>query len=233
MPNGGRARDVYLLDSLDALERSPFEGTVWRVVRAGRDPLQGHASAGRWDPGTFDVLYTSLEADGAEAEMSFQLSRQPVYPSGLRFRLHEIAVAARKTLRFAHMRALASLGIKQARYADVAYVRTQEIGDAAFFLGFDGLVAPSARWPCLNLVIFTERLGSADLRLVKSEPVDLVAWRSRAQPKGGSAAPVQLTSNRPAAPMPPPMHMVTTTFLAPRRLPSIRAWPTRRAPLMP
>src|SRR6185295_18538772 len=43
----------------------------------------------------------------------------------------------------------------------------------------------------------------------------------------------QATSNSPAAPMPPPMHMVTTTSLAPRRLPSISAWPTRRAPLMP
>ena len=36
------------------------------------------------------------------------------------------------------------------------------------------------------------------------------------------------TSKIPAAPMPPPMHMVTATRLAPRRLPSIRAWPVRR-----
>ena len=41
------------------------------------------------------------------------------------------------------------------------------------------------------------------------------------------------TSNRPAAPIPPPMHMVQTTYFTPRRLPSIRAWPTIRAPLMP
>jgi len=36
------------------------------------------------------------------------------------------------------------------------------------------------------------------------------------------------TSNTPAAPMPPPMHIVTSTRLAPRRLPSISAWPVRR-----
>jgi RES domain-containing protein len=185
MPKEGRARDLHLLDALDALERLPFEGTVWRVVREGRDPLEGHASAGRWDPGTFEVLYTSLEADGAQAEMSFQLSRQPVYPSQLRFRLHEIAVAAHKTLRFADLRALAPFGVEQARYADLAYLRTQEIGDAAHFLGFDGIVAPSARWPCLNLVLFTDRLASDNLRLTRSDPADLVAWRSRAQSKGG------------------------------------------------
>ena len=43
----------------------------------------------------------------------------------------------------------------------------------------------------------------------------------------------QRTSNTPAAPMPPPMHMVTQTNLAPRLLPSIRAWPVRRWPLTP
>ncbi len=41
------------------------------------------------------------------------------------------------------------------------------------------------------------------------------------------------TSNSPAAPMPPPMHIVTTTYLTPRRLPSINAWPTKREPVMP
>ena len=41
------------------------------------------------------------------------------------------------------------------------------------------------------------------------------------------------TSKMPQAPMPPPMHMVTATRLAPRRLPSIRAWPVRRWPLTP
>src|SRR6267142_748964 len=40
-------------------------------------------------------------------------------------------------------------------------------------------------------------------------------------------------SKSPAAPMPPPMHIVTTTCLTPRRLPSMSAWPVRRAPEAP
>ena len=36
------------------------------------------------------------------------------------------------------------------------------------------------------------------------------------------------TSNTAAAPMPPPMHIVTPTRLAPRRLPSMWAWPVKR-----
>jgi hypothetical protein len=30
--------------------------------------------------------------------------------------------------------------------------------------------------------------------------------------------------------MPPPMHMVTTAYFAPRRRPSIKMWPASRAP---
>lgn len=43
----------------------------------------------------------------------------------------------------------------------------------------------------------------------------------------------QATSNSPAAPIPPAMHIVTTTNFTPRRLPSISACPTSRAPDMP
>jgi RES domain-containing protein len=180
MPNEARARDLDLLDALDALERTAFEGTVWRAVREARDPVEGHPSAGRWDPGKFDVLYTALEPDGALAEIHFHLSRQPVFPSMLRYRLHEIEVRTRKTLRLADMRALANLGVEEARYQEVLYGRTQEVGDAAFFLGFDGIIAPNARLPCLNLILFTERLGPDDLSALASKPVDVRGWRRQA-----------------------------------------------------
>src|SRR5262249_45276038 len=61
-------------------------------------------------------------------------------------------------------------------------------------------------------------------------------------PQGGRAArrdgpsfcgQGQKISNSPAAPIPPPMHMVTTPSFAPRRLPSYMTWPTQRAPVMP
>ncbi len=44
---------------------------------------------------------------------------------------------------------------------------------------------------------------------------------------------VQATSNSAAAPMPPPTHIVATTYFTPRRLPSINACPTTRTPVMP
>ncbi len=180
MAGGRPAHDHQLLDALDALDRTPFEQSVWRVVRESRDPVQGHASGGRWDPGTFDVLYTACEPDGAVAEMHFHLSRQPVFPSKLTFRLHEISAAAGQTLRLADMRALTRLGVEEVRYSELLYARTQEIGDAAYFLGFDGIIAPSARWPCLNAVLFTERIPPDRIEPIKSAKVDWERWRRRA-----------------------------------------------------
>jgi hypothetical protein len=182
---GRRARDLELLDALDALPRVAFEGTVWRAVREGRDPLQGHPSAGRWDPGTFDVLYTSLEGDGAVAAIHFHLSRQPVFPSRFVWQLHEITTRTTKTLHFADLSALAPLGVDGDRYGEILYGRTQAIGDAADFLGFDGLIAPNARWPCQNLVIFTDRVAPADLEIVSSVAIDWTTWRKASRRQRG------------------------------------------------
>lgn len=178
-----RARDIELLDLLDAHPGVAFEGDIWRIVRAERDVLQGYPAGARWDPGTFDVLYTALERDGALAEIHFHLSQQPVFPSKLRSVLHRLRVRTTRTLRIADLEALESLGVSRETYSSLSYDRCQEIGDAAQFLGFDGVLAPSARWPCHNLVLFVDRLEPDALQLVESEPVDWHAWRE-AQRKG-------------------------------------------------
>ncbi len=176
-----RARDIGLLDAIDAFKREPFAATVWRVVREGRDPVLGGPSRSRWCNGSFDVLYTSLEQDGAVAEVYTLLSLQPVFPSKVRWKSHPIKVSATQTLRLADLLAVARLGVDVARYRDRVYDRTQEIADAAYFLGFDGLVAPNARWSCANLVLFTDRLVPEQIEIADrpSKTIDWDAWRKR------------------------------------------------------
>jgi hypothetical protein len=70
---------------------------------------------------------------------------------------------------------LQELDVDTARYADLSYSRTQQIGDAAYFLGFDSMVVPSARFSCSNLVLFSERIEPADLESDHSEIVD---WKT-------------------------------------------------------
>jgi hypothetical protein len=179
MTDARKARDLTLLDSIDKFERRPFRQGVWRVVKEGRDPLQGAPSETRWCNGTFDTLYTSLERDGAVAEIHALLTSQPVFPSRVRWRAHRVSVRCTRTLHFADMPSLAALGIDIANYKSRDYARTQEIADAAYFLDFDGLIAPSARWNCMNLVIFTDRLAPGDLSVEESdgETIDWDAWK--------------------------------------------------------
>ncbi len=171
-----KARDLFLLDTLDQFERASFDGSVWRAVREGRDVLQASAIGARWDPGSFDVLYTSLQREGALAELYFHLSRQPVFPSKIKFHLYRIKVHANKVL-YLTRSLLEKLGIPSTIYPDLNYDRSQEIADVAYFLGFEGVVAPSARWNCSNLVLFWDRIGPADIESEYHELVDWSAWK--------------------------------------------------------
>jgi len=176
-----RPRDIELLDKIDALPRIAYEGAVWRVAREGRDPLQGYPTGARWDPGAFDVIYTSLAREGSLAEIHFHLSRQPVFPSKLVSVLHRITLSTRRTLQLADLSAVEALGVARGRYGELEYERTQAIGDAAYFLGFDGLMVPSARWDCQNLVVFTDQLAAEDMAVEESVVVDWAAWRKEAE----------------------------------------------------
>jgi hypothetical protein len=95
---------------------------------------------------------------------------------------HRIAVETKRALRFAGLDALAPLGVDIARYRTFDYAATQAIAAAAYFLEFDGLIVPSARFECANLVIFTERVPL--LTLVESLPVDWEEWRRRQRSLG-------------------------------------------------
>ena len=72
---------------------------------------------------------------------------------------------------------IAAMGVPQSEYQEANLPRTQAIGAAVEFLGCDGLIAPSARWGCENLMLFPERMGTdASLELVSNETVDWLAW---------------------------------------------------------
>jgi RES domain-containing protein len=176
MSDSRKARDLELLDAIDKFERIPFEGNTWRIVREARDALQASPVGARWDPAIFDVLYTSLDREGALEEIYFHLSRQPIFPS-IQFQMHRIRVRVAKILRLADMSVLQQLGVETSNYASMNYSRTQAIADAAFFLGFDGLIVPSARSTGLNLVLFSDRIEPNDIEVEHSELIDWKAWR--------------------------------------------------------
>ena len=180
MAGGQRSLDDRLLDALGEIEGEPFQGTMWRVVRSGRSVLDGSRGAGRWNPATLSVLYGALEADGALAELHYHLSRgQSVFPSRMQHDLFELRIETERTLVLTSMEQLSRLGIEERRYREMLYSRTQEVAAAAAFMGFDGIIAPSARWGCQNIVLFLDALDLEGIEEVGSERIDWKAWRAK------------------------------------------------------
>ena len=71
------------------------------------------------------------------------------------------------------------LGVEPARYREILYGPTQAIADAAYFLGFDSIIAPNARWACNNLIVFSDQIVPENLEVIESSKVDWAEWRKK------------------------------------------------------
>jgi hypothetical protein len=173
--------DSGLIDALEGRATEAFVGDVWRVTRAGRGALTGSAAPGRWAPGNdTEVLCTSLERHGALAEIGFRLSLEAVWPSRLTHEIHCIGARTDRTLRFADVTVLVPLGVDPARWQGFEHVATNAIASAAHFLEFDGLIVPSARADCANLVVFLSNLSADGVLAVRhTQTVDWRSWRDQ------------------------------------------------------
>ncbi|MEX2648820.1 MAG: RES family NAD+ phosphorylase [Alphaproteobacteria bacterium] len=179
--------DPDLADRLGAFPTDRFKGEVFRATRKSADPVAPSLSGGRWarpqstdDPGT-SVLYTSMERDGAMAEVASVLADQSPVPGSLTIKVTRLAVTTSRTFRLVSA-SLAALGVDMSRYGERDYARTQEIGSTLAWLGLDGLIAPSARWTCESLMIFTDNHNLREK--LESIGEEFVEWRQWAQQHG-------------------------------------------------
>jgi hypothetical protein len=171
-----------MLDRLGSLARVEFDDEVFRATRHGLAPLTASTRGGRWSPqdvlgGTDSVatLYTSCVRDGALAELAFHYSQLTPFPSKS-VMLHRLHLTTKKTLRLLEAD-LVSFGVAWADYQTLNYEKTREIGAAVAFLGCDGLIAPSARWACENLMLFPINHDfESELSVVMSEEIALKEW---------------------------------------------------------
>jgi hypothetical protein len=111
------------------------------------------------------------------------LNLQPAFPSSISFHVHHLRVSVQQSLHLVDLPTLARLGVATDRYQERDYTKTQEIADAAFFLGFDGLFVPSARWACTNAVLFTDKIEPAQLSIDETEQ-DAIDWQQWRRQRG-------------------------------------------------
>lgn len=178
-------RDRELIDALDAMAVEPFSGTVWRVRREGFDPTVFYAGGNRWDDGSFEVLYTALDREGALAEMRFHLSRgQPVIPSKIRYSLHELIVDVPGIIDLTDWTFLERFGVEKSGFGRMPYLSReteysacQRIGEAIHFLGSDdpsdpsGFLVPNARREGRNLILLGDYMPIENIHHVKDHGV--------------------------------------------------------------
>ena len=110
--------DQGFVDQLSALSVERFEGEVFRATGVSADPLASSVNGGRWAPAARDgadvpILYTSLERDGALAEVVSYLALLTPLPISRPLKVSRLGVSTAKTLRLARI-SLESLGVDMA-----------------------------------------------------------------------------------------------------------------------
>jgi len=121
------------------------------------------------------VLYTSFERDGALAEIAFRLGMQSPVPTKP-VAIHQLRIKMRKTIRITRAD-FPVLGIDPSRYTALDYLRTESIGQLIGSMEFDGVIVPSARWRCDNLVVLSEHHDAIEpVVTVSTEEFAWVDW---------------------------------------------------------
>ena len=115
------------------------------------------------------------------AEIYHHLSRAPVF-SSKPVQLFELRVESVQLLRLDDYDLLRQLGLKDPAANSVSE-RSQAIGAAAHFLELQGMLVPSTRWQCLNLVLFLDRIDIQHLSIESRADVNWPAWKEQHAPQ--------------------------------------------------
>jgi RES domain-containing protein len=169
--------DSRLLAGVDAIEPVAFTTEAFRHVAEGRNPLSGVGArlhGGRWNPpDSFSTLYLALERETTIGEFYRLARRQGRAPEDFlprRMYRYSVALAAVLDLRGPAVRADLELSDAELKATDAN--RCRLIGEVAYQLELEGILAPSAAAEGTVLAVFFDRLR-ADSHL---RDLDYESW---------------------------------------------------------
>ena len=150
---------------MDRVHATDFSGRVYRHLTPGRDCSSGEgarAAGGRWNPPqSYPTLYTSLTQHGAYSELALRAKIQKVPVEALLPRvLCVLKVELIRVLDITSPDALTKVGLSTESIGDPNRASCQAVGEAAYRLGFEGILAPSAASDGINLAIYPLNLAS-------------------------------------------------------------------------
>jgi len=167
-----------LVSRLDAIGASSIQGAFYRHVAAGRDPRSGlgaRINGGRWNPpDSFSTLYLAEAVDTVTREFYRLARRQGLHPRDFLPRdlyTFEVELEAVLDLRLDDARERVGLSSTELRSDDAR--ACQAIGEAAHYLGLEGVAVPSAAGGGgIVLAVFLDRLRPNS----RIEPTTHVRW---------------------------------------------------------
>lgn len=152
-----------LIDALGRLEPVPYTAVVYRQLAVGYQALSGEgarAHGGRWNPpDSFPVLYTSPSPAVVRAEIVRAAKRKGFAPEDLLpRRLVSYRVDLQRVVDLTSEVNRHRVGFSLVVITDDDIRICQAIGEAAHYMGFEGIAAPSAAAEGDSLSIFLNRL---------------------------------------------------------------------------
>src|SRR5579859_3135819 len=138
-----------LVAALDRVPRGAVSGLVYRHLGAGYSTMSGEGarvSGGRWNPpDSFPVIYTATPVEAAIAEFRRMAARQGRAETDfVNRRLVAYRVTLNGVLDLTQADNLAALGLTSRIITADDVVPCQAIGEAAHYVGYEGILAPSA-----------------------------------------------------------------------------------------
>lgn len=160
---------------IDALGTIALSTVAFRHVSVGTNPKAGTGArihGGRWNPpNSFATLYLGLDVQTVAAEFARAARRQGLSPEQFLPRelcTIRVSLDALLDLRSEESRQAIELSDEQLRADDPA--RCRDVGEAAHYLGLEGVLAPSATGAGTVLAVFLETLRpGSELEVVRTE----------------------------------------------------------------
>lgn len=160
--------DPRLLDAIEALPVTAWQGHVWRHMFNDYPPDKVNTSGARWNPPGVGAIYTALHRTTALAEGQHAIDVQPCRTYARRV-LYELEVSVADLIDLTAPGALQAVGLSTNDVSADDLAACQRVGGAAAWLSRGGLLVPSARDANANLVIIVGTTGLEDDLTIRAQ----------------------------------------------------------------
>lgn len=175
-----------LVEAIDTIGRTVWSGETFRYTNARREPLSGEGArraGGRYNPRElFPVVYLAqpVQACMRELERAAEYDHISVESKlSVPQVMHTIVLTEIEILDLTRTATQVALGLEEADLAG-EWAPCQEVGHAAWFLEFQGVLAPSAVGDGLTVALFDHNTPPSRIAIHSTKPLTADLYRSLA-----------------------------------------------------